>query len=141
MNRPRGFALGAGIIYLEFSLFAAAALWLWTEHTTLERFLATLPSTPGAIQLFSVICVLLLSSLILGVWLTTRRRANKVALIAGAVIVVTGFWWNVFVMVSLIVPLGLRGSRIERKMPANNALLSDAFRSLRFACGAANRGR
>ena|SRR5688572_26252900 len=95
----------AGILYLQFTLFSAAILWLTLGDSSWERLREELPKIPGAVEGFSAIAGLTAASAVLGTWLTVRAKVNVVALVAGAIAALVAVWWTVLAGAFLIAPL------------------------------------
>ena len=108
MNRRKGLALVAGVIYLEFALFSAGTLWLWLGYsnsgsTEFESVLAI----PGAVEFLSVAGTLLLATLLLGGSLSICRCICRVHLGCGITVVILAIGWNYLVATVLAVPVAL----------------------------------
>ena len=106
--KKRHSAIAAGVLYLQFAVFAAAVLWvLFGEGDTKPTDVS---SIPGAAELLTVIVALMVASFALGGWLTVRRSVNQVALGAGIVIAVVAIGWNVLAVIFWLLPLPLMWS-------------------------------
>jgi hypothetical protein len=70
----------------------------------------------------------------------SRQQASLVAVFAGWFARVPCCAFHANVRLNLVARVAAYPLQLERSMP-NNALLTDSFSSLRYACGAAKRGR
>jgi len=96
----------AGILYLQFTLFSAAVLWLTLGDSSWKSIREEWPKIPGAVEVLTAMAVLTAASAALGTWLTVRARVNVVALVAGAIAAAVAAWWTVLAAAFLIAPLG-----------------------------------
>lgn len=104
MNKSPPFARIAGILYLQFTVFSVAVLYLWLGDDSIQLFARNLQTVPGAVVLLCNIIVLMLASLVLGCWLAVRNKVNKGILIASVFVAATAIWWNVLAVAFWLAP-------------------------------------
>ncbi|MEQ1775591.1 MAG: hypothetical protein ABL891_17580 [Burkholderiales bacterium] len=121
MKKFLNFARTAGIIYLQFAIFSAAVLWLWLGDSPWETHARLLPTIPGAVELLTVIVILMVASVLLGTWLTVRAKVNLVVLGAGVLVAIAAIWWNILAMAFWIAPLPFMLLAYKREMTANRS--------------------
>jgi hypothetical protein len=108
MKILRGPALTAGVLYLEFAIFAAASMWLvvgdipWTRAEW-----ESWSQISGAHELFLTVFALMVATFLIGGWLTFRRKANWPVLAAGAAVLATSILWNFIATIFLAAAFGL----------------------------------
>ena len=104
MKNSRVSALTAGVLYLLFGIFAAAVLILWAGDSPMDA-IRSLPTVPGAVELFSVVAALMAASFVIGGILLLRSRVSIVILVAGLVMAAVGIMWNVVAALFWLAPL------------------------------------
>ena len=104
MKNSRVSALTAGVLYLLFGIFAAAVLILWAGDSPMDA-IRSLPTVPGAVELFSVVAALMVASFVIGGVLLLRSRVSIVILVAGLVMAAVGIRWNVVAALFWLAPL------------------------------------
>jgi hypothetical protein len=104
MNKSRASSLTAGILYLIFGIFAAAVLILWAGDSPMD-VIRSLPTVPGAVELFSVVTALMVASIVIGCILLTHSRVKVIVLVAGLIMAAVGVMWNVVAALFWLTPL------------------------------------
>lgn len=104
MKKSRAAALTAGVLYLMFGVFAAAVLIVWAGDNPVDA-VRSLPTVPGAVELFSVVAALMVASFVVGSILLLRSLVSLVVLVAGLAMTAVGITWNVAAALFWLAPV------------------------------------
>ena len=104
MSKRRNAAIVAAALYLMFGVFAAAVLVGWSGDSPAEA-IRSLPTIPGAVEVFSVAAVLIVASFVLAGVLLFRARVSVVVLVASIVMAVVGVAWNIVAALFWLAPV------------------------------------
>lgn len=104
MKKQRHSAVIAGILYWLFGVFAAAVLVGWAGDNPVGA-VRSLPTVPGAVEVFSVVGALMVTSFIVGSMLLVRSRVGAVVLAASFAMAAVGIAWNIVAVVFWLAPV------------------------------------
>jgi len=87
-----------------FGVFAAAVLIIWAGDNPVDA-VRSLPTVPGAVELFSVVAALMVASLVVGGILLLHSRVSIVILAAGLTMAAVGVAWNIVAALFWLAPI------------------------------------